>query len=270
MPPAAMEATDESADFARNDALPAAAAVPQPTVDRTPSRPETAPPAATAGTTPAGTGSAAAARAATDSLVAAERRDTRVTESPPSPAASPAAASPPPSQSARLTSLPSTAQTPQPSPPVVSGAGSLPGVPSPISPVQPYVPPPAPPPAVAATARNADAPPPRDDAALVRAAIEGYRRAYNSLDADAAARVWPTVDAAALGRAFKQLRSQSLTFDRCAVNIGGELARVECDGRSEWVPGVGDRSPRTASRTWHFDLSRADRAWTIVRVNVSQ
>jgi hypothetical protein len=146
----------------------------------------------------------------------------------------------------------------------------LPGVSSAPPAVQSHVPPPASPAAAARPAARTDAPPPRDDAALVRAAIDGYRRAYNSLDAGAAARVWPTVDAAALGRAFRQLRSQSLTFDRCAVDIGGELARVECDGQSEWVAGVGDSSPRTARRTWHFDLSRADRTWTIVRVNVSQ
>jgi hypothetical protein len=59
-------------------------------------------------------------------------------------------------------------------------------------------------------------------------------------------------------------------FDRCAMDVGGELARVECEGRSEWVPAVGDSSLRTARRTWHFDLSRADRGWTIVRVNVTQ
>jgi hypothetical protein len=219
-------------------------------------------PLATAGTA----STAESDTAAPASLVASARRDDSASQAPvTSPVASPTA-SRPASQAAAMPSGPAPAPQPVPG---VSGARSLPGVTSTLPAAPPYVTPPASPTATA-SARRADTPPPRDDGALVRAAIEGYRRAYNTLDAGAAAKVWPTVDAAALARAFRQLRSQSLTFDRCAVDIGGELARVECDGESEWVPGVGDSSPRTARRTWHFDLSRADAAWTIVRVNVSQ
>jgi hypothetical protein len=256
-PSSAAPATDAGAEeLTRAASVPAASSAPAPaapTEQQDEDRPR-----ATAGTRPDGP----AGRTA-DSSVAAEQRDYRPPDVPaPTPVASSAATNVPTQQPAPVQ---------QASLPSVSGARSLPGVSSTLPAVQPYIPPPRPPAAGGdASARRADAPPPRDDAALVRATIDGYRRAYNSLDAGAAARVWPTVDAAALGRAFRQLRSQSVTFDRCTIDIGGELARVECAGRSEWVAGVGDRSPRSAERTWHFDLSRADRGWTIVRVNVSQ
>jgi hypothetical protein len=266
-PPAPAPALDDRADFARRDAMPATSTGLEQPAARTRQLTEAQRPLATAGT-----GSIAPPRSATGNLVAVDRNNDRGTRSAVPPATKPTSTDAPSSPLASPAASSQTTQ--QASLPAVSGAKPLPGVSSALPGVQSYVPPPAPPAGAAASAsaeRAAiDARPPRDDGALVRAAVEGYRRAYNSLDAGAAARVWPTVDAAALARAFRQLRSQSLTFDRCAVDIGGELARVECDGQSQWVPGVGDRSPKTARRTWHFDLSRADTAWTIVHVNVSQ
>ena len=69
-----------------------------------------------------------------------------------------------------------------------------------------------------------------DDPALIRDALQRYRRAYNALDARLAHAVYPGVDEAALTHAFDGLRSQSLEFEACSVDALAASARAVCRG----------------------------------------
>jgi hypothetical protein len=105
--------------------------------------------------------------------------------------------------------------------------------------------------------------------AAVRRALQAYRSAYETLDADAAAAVYPSVDARALERAFGGLRSQTLDFDRCDITaIAGDRAQATCVGRLAFVPRVGSQAPRVEARRWTFALQREGDAWRIQRAQV--
>jgi tetratricopeptide (TPR) repeat protein len=102
-----------------------------------------------------------------------------------------------------------------------------------------------------------------DDPALIRDALQRYRRAYNALDARLAHAVYPGVDESALTHAFEGLRSQSLEFEACSVDAFAESARAVCRGSARFVPKVGSREPRAESRVWTFRLRKDDGDWTI-------
>ena len=109
----------------------------------------------------------------------------------------------------------------------------------------------------------------RGDAAA-EAAVEGInatlRRlqlAYEQRDARLAKAVWPTVNERALARAFEGLRSQSVTFDRCRMNVLSVSADVECRGVMNYVPRVGSQDQRTESRQWTFRVRKGDDQWLI-------
>ena len=110
----------------------------------------------------------------------------------------------------------------------------------------------------------------RGDAAAEAAAVEGInatlRRlqlAYEQRDARLAKAVWPTVNERALARAFEGLRSQSVTFDRCRMNVLSSSADVECRGVMNYVPRVGSQDQRTESRQWTFRVRKGDDQWLI-------
>ena len=113
--------------------------------------------------------------------------------------------------------------------------------------------------------RPSDAPPipAADDPALIRDALQRYRRAYNALDARLAHAVYPGVDEAALTHAFEGLRSQSLEFEACSVDALAESARAVCRGSARYVPKIGSREPRAETRVWTFKLRKNDGDWTI-------
>jgi hypothetical protein len=105
----------------------------------------------------------------------------------------------------------------------------------------------------------------------IRRTVERFAHAYNLLDANAAQEVWPSVPVEQLSRAFNDLQSQSLTFDRCAINrLSVDAASVSCAGSTRIVPRIGHASPRVESRQWRFTLARADTAWLIETVDVSR
>jgi hypothetical protein len=127
----------------------------------------------------------------------------------------------------------------------------------PVVPAAPAAEPPAP-----------EAPPPPSpprarsfDSAAVRDVVEQYRRAYERLDAKAAASVWPNVDVAALTRAFNGLSSQHLEYERCVVSGNDDEATVWCKGRAAYAPKVGQ--PWSAPREWLFQVRRAADVWRI-------
>lgn len=110
-------------------------------------------------------------------------------------------------------------------------------------------------------------PGPPPDRARIEAVLGQYRAAYESLDAGAARAVWPSVDADALTRAFGNLSSQSLAFDRCDVNVNGEQAQASCSGRATYVQRVGGSDPKTVWLVWTFTLRQSNDQWTITDVD---
>jgi len=111
--------------------------------------------------------------------------------------------------------------------------------------------------------------PVRGDEDHIRAALTQWRTAYSALDASAARKIWPTVDARALERAFQDLKSQDLRFDRCDLTVDGGRAQAACSGRAIYVPRVGNQSPKATPREWTFELQKLDERWTIASARAS-
>ena len=101
-----------------------------------------------------------------------------------------------------------------------------------------------------------------DDAALVRNTLNRYAEAYTHLDADAAKAVWPTVNRAALSKAFSGLTEQRIAFADCAVDVRSTEARATCSGSTTWEPKIGG-GLRTDVRKWAFDLEKSGDGWII-------
>jgi tetratricopeptide (TPR) repeat protein len=156
----------------------------------------------------------------------------------------------------RVSAAPAVAERPSP-PPVAERASATP---VPVERV-----PDTPPTVSPRVDRPSEAPPvlAGDDPALIRDALQRYRRAYNALDARLAHAVYPGVDEAALTHAFEGLRSQSLEFEACSVDALAESARVVCRGSARYVPKVGSREPRAEARVWTFRLRKNDGDWRI-------
>jgi len=127
------------------------------------------------------------------------------------------------------------------------------------------------PPRAAATPAPAPSAPVADPRAFdrdrVRAVLAGYERAYSSLDANAAARVFPGIDRKALTRAFSGLSAQEIQFDDCRIQILQATAQATCAGTSRWTPKVGGGS-RQQSLRWQFDLQQSPAGWRIGSVKV--
>jgi hypothetical protein len=113
-------------------------------------------------------------------------------------------------------------------------------------------------------------PSPIDDELPVQRTLRRYRVAYDGLDARSAQAVWPSVNQAALARAFDGLASQTLTFENCDVQLHGEAATATCRGNTRYVPKIGSREPRTEPRVWNFTLSKAGSDWKIDSARVDR
>jgi hypothetical protein len=109
-----------------------------------------------------------------------------------------------------------------------------------------------------------------DEEALVRQALQRYKSAYDRLDAQSAFSVYPAVNERALARAFDELQSQQLTFDRCDVRLSGESAAATCRGTARYTAKFGGRDSRVEPRLWHFTLRRRGGAWTIESARADQ
>lgn len=118
----------------------------------------------------------------------------------------------------------------------------------------------------AALGRPAAAPSPAaavGDEQQIARVLERYARAYADLDARAAREIWPTVDERALARAFDNLASQQVSFERCAIAVDGPHAEASCQGQASYVGKVGNGEPRIEPRAWRFSLRRVGEAWKI-------
>lgn len=143
------------------------------------------------------------------------------------------------------------------------------------SPLPPAAPPPAPAglpalrvaPSSSSSATIPPAPETVSPSAAVRNALDRYRRGFNELDSGEVKAIWPEVDERALARAFSQLSKQLFVFDTCNVDVKGLLATASCRGRAQYVPKVGNKSPRVEMREWTFLLRRGPDDWWIQRVD---
>jgi hypothetical protein len=104
----------------------------------------------------------------------------------------------------------------------------------------------------------------------IQRALAQYQTAYSQMDVAAVRRLWPTVDGKALARAFDQLRQENLTFESCDVGVNGRTALASCAGTAQYVPKVGNKSPRVERQQWRISLRQAIDAWVIDRVEVSR
>jgi hypothetical protein len=102
--------------------------------------------------------------------------------------------------------------------------------------------------------------------AAIRRALARYEDAYERLDANAAAAVWPSLDVPALSRAFEGLKLQHLQFDRCDLNVNSSRATAVCSGTTRIVRRVGNSDPLVAAQRWTFRLKRTDADWLIESV----
>ena len=100
---------------------------------------------------------------------------------------------------------------------------------------------------------------------MIRSLLDQYRQAYSSLDADAVAGVWPSVNVRSLTRAFGQLESQRFEFTDCRIDLSAARAQATCSGRASFVPKIGGRTTRTENREWAFVLERLNDGWIISR-----
>jgi len=101
----------------------------------------------------------------------------------------------------------------------------------------------------------------------IYAALKQYELAYERLDADAVRAVWPSVDTRALARAFHDLKSQALVFDRCDVSVATMLASAACRGRATYETRAGQQATRTERLEWTFQLQKTNQAWRIVKAS---
>lgn len=105
--------------------------------------------------------------------------------------------------------------------------------------------------------------PAASDEALVRSMLERYRGAYERLDATAARQVWPSLDERRLARAFSTLRSQTLDFEDCRIDVDSGRGVAHCRGRATYVGRVGKREPETQNRRWTFQIHKTGDSWAI-------
>jgi hypothetical protein len=104
------------------------------------------------------------------------------------------------------------------------------------------------------------------EADAIQSVLNGYRRAFNTLDAGAAETIWPTVDVKTLSKAFGQLAQQRFEFDACRIAVAGGQAVASCGGRAQYVPRIGSKNARVEARHWIFRLHKLNETWLIETV----
>jgi hypothetical protein len=100
--------------------------------------------------------------------------------------------------------------------------------------------------------------------------VDLYAHAYEKLDVEAAAQVWPSVDRRTLSRAFAALKTQGLNFHSCAIVVSEAQATARCRGTLKIVRKVGSPVPLTAEQEWVFRMQRLSGTWTIDQVSAVQ
>jgi ketosteroid isomerase-like protein len=107
-----------------------------------------------------------------------------------------------------------------------------------------------------------------EDERLVAATLRRFADAYQQLDANAVAEVWPRADRRVLTRAFDSIESQEVYFERCEVQVAESGATASCGGWLRYVPKVGKKEPRFFNRRWDFALQKRAGEWRITTATV--
>jgi hypothetical protein len=116
-------------------------------------------------------------------------------------------------------------------------------------------------------ARDADTATERElELRAIRNVLRRYSTAFSTLNARAAAAVWPTVDVKALARAFDSLDGQNVSLHDCRIDTTGVRAEAACSGTARYVPKVGRRERRPEPHRWRFTLHKANDGWLIDHV----
>jgi len=100
--------------------------------------------------------------------------------------------------------------------------------------------------------------------------VNEYKQAYESMDVEATAAVWPSVDRRALARAYSTLKSQDLELQNCSISIDDAKATTRCRGTIEYVRRIGSPTPRTGYQDFVFTLRKLGSNWIIYDVAASQ
>jgi hypothetical protein len=96
----------------------------------------------------------------------------------------------------------------------------------------------------------------------VRATLQRYSAALESLDANAVKKVQPSIPTDNLAKAFKDMRELKVEIDAVRMlSIDGNKARVSCRVTQTLTPKVG--SKRTSAVTRVMRLQRTADAWVI-------
>jgi hypothetical protein len=155
---------------------------------------------------------------------------------------------------------------------VRTGATADDAAPSPVAPeisLQPLSSIPVAPERIAYVPIISPAPPPaaaRRDDEMIQSVIDAYRAHCERLDAASAATLWRGVDSRALSRAFSTLSSQTLTFDRCDIDVAGARGTAVCKGSLSYVRRFGDQTPQSRQLSWAFEFERDADRWMISSV----
>jgi hypothetical protein len=104
-------------------------------------------------------------------------------------------------------------------------------------------------------------------ASAIEAVLGRYASAFNSLDAQRAKAVWPTVNERNLDRAFEGLEQQQFDLGDCDIRVTAPKAIASCDGTARFTPKIGSRRMRVERRQWTFRLQATGQSWTIESVD---
>ena len=166
---------------------------------------------------------------------------------------------------------PSEISRARPSP--APGESPAPVEPAPLERRPPIVVPPAPEavaaPSEPAVEKSEAAADPRsfaNDEAAVQGVLREYVDAFNRLDVNGTASVWPTIDRRALARIFDRIDRQQLAFRGCSVVLSSTDATARCDGSLTYVPRVGVSRSRLEAHVWTFWLRKSQETWHIVQM----
>jgi hypothetical protein len=100
------------------------------------------------------------------------------------------------------------------------------------------------------------------DEAAIRATLHAYEAAYSTLDADAVVRVYPSVNAAALRRSFRDLNGQSVQIEPGQIAVNGSTATVSARVRQSFTPKAGSGRSDVVNST--FRLQKVNGGWLSV------
>jgi len=96
----------------------------------------------------------------------------------------------------------------------------------------------------------------------IRATLQAYQDALESLDADAVKKVQPSIDVEGLKRAFREMRSLDVEIDNIRLLSGDQAsARVSCRVAQTLTPRAGSRQTTTVTRV--LRLKRDASGWVI-------